>query len=142
MPTNWIKEVDRVNREKYQIPAGWETREQVAAALGCAVDRVEKMLEPGIRSGEFEKDTFPVWDDHKRHTVNKVCYRKAVADKPAAANPAASNTPNFEAIHAAIVRYPNYADHKIASNLYHRGVRSAHVAAVRAQMNSLTSGRP
>lgn len=80
--TNWKKKVDEINRSKFTVPAGWETREQVALSLECDPDRVDKLLKPGLDSGAFEKQMFPVWNDERRMTVQVVCYREKPEEAP------------------------------------------------------------
>lgn len=80
MKTNWKKKVDEINRSKFTVPTGWETREQVATSLECDPDRVDKLLKPGLESGAFEKQMFPVWNDERRMTVQVVCYREKPDD--------------------------------------------------------------
>lgn len=74
---NWTKTVATINREKFTIPDGWDTRDKVAEDLECAPDRVADLLKPGIQSGQIERQEFPVWDDARRMTVRVVCYRVA-----------------------------------------------------------------
>lgn len=73
--SKWLKTLNRINSNRFQIPAGWQTREQVAAELQCDPDRVADLLKPGLQSGDFERQDFPVWDSARRMTVRVVCYR-------------------------------------------------------------------
>jgi hypothetical protein len=124
---NWTKTVATINREKYTIPDGWDTRDKVAADLQCAPDRVADLLKPGIQSGQIERQDFPVWDDARRLTVRVTCYRVAGPDKVAQS----ATKPSADArIRAAIERYPHKTDREIAKNL--SGVTSQEVAAIRA----------
>ena len=140
---NWTKTVATINREKYTIPDGWDTREKVAADLQCAPDRVADLLKPGLQSGQIERQDFPVWDDARRLTVRVTCYRVATDGKvaPEATKPSGGGTKSsghrtkssVEArIRSAIERYPHRTNREIAKMLY--GVRSADVAAVRASL--------
>lgn len=75
MKHNWQKTVNEINRNRYSIPEGWDTKDQVATNLQCAPERVSDILKPGIQSGDIEKQDFPVWDDKRRMTVRISCYR-------------------------------------------------------------------
>jgi hypothetical protein len=59
---NWKSTVSRLNARTYAFPDGWDTRETIAAQLECSPDRVDTLLAPGLKSGEIEKQQFPVWD--------------------------------------------------------------------------------
>jgi hypothetical protein len=87
MRTNWKNVVTKINRKQYAWPAGWETREEVAEQLECSPERVSEILAPGIRSGDVEKGTFAVWDDHLNRKVMITGYRM---------RPAAGSTPTPE----------------------------------------------
>ena len=110
--TNWNRTVNEINRKKYVIPPGWDTREQVAESLQCAPDKVADLLKPGIQSGDIEKQEFPIWDDGRRMTVRVACYRVRGADAPAV-------VPTGDAadrVRAAIKRNPKHTDRQIAKN--------------------------
>ena len=64
-----------INASRYQIPVGWQTREQVAVELQCDPDRVADLLKPGLQSGDFERKDFPVWDSARRLAARVVCFR-------------------------------------------------------------------
>ena len=59
---NWKSTVSRLNARTYAFPDGWDTRETIAAQLECSPDRVDTLLAPGLKSGEIERQQFPVWD--------------------------------------------------------------------------------
>lgn len=122
---NWTKTVATINREKFTIPDGWDTRDKVAADLQCAPDRVADLLKPGIASGQIERQDFPVWDEARRMTVRVVCYR--VASIKAEAAPAAGSC----RITRALQRDPSKSDYQIAKN--HK-TTVGEVAKVRASL--------
>jgi hypothetical protein len=73
--TNWKATINVINRERFKIPEGWDTKEDVAKSLQCDPDRVADILKPGIAAGEIERAEFPTWDESRRMTVRVVCYR-------------------------------------------------------------------
>lgn len=136
MSNNWTKTVSKINKDRYQIPEGWDTREQVAENLQCAPDRVKDLLKPGIALGEIERQEFPVWDDCRRMTTRVTCYRTAVTSKKKE-NPSLSALTDTgrreQRIMAAISRYPKYTSASvIAHNLYKISARE--VSAVISKM--------
>lgn len=84
---NWKNFVEKQNEKLYVLPAGWDSREEVAAQLGCAPDRVNEHLRPGIQSRQVEVKVFPVWDKVAKRKVSTTAYRfievKQNATKPA-----------------------------------------------------------
>lgn len=74
---NWQKAINKINTERYCIPAGWDTKEQVAKNLECDPSRVNDLLKPGLDSGDIERKEFPVWDEKRRMAVRVQCYRLA-----------------------------------------------------------------
>lgn len=83
MKTNWLKTVSDINKTRYSIPEGWDTKEQVAASLQCAPDKVADLLKPGLQAGLIDKQSFSVWDESRRMAVPVTCYRvKATAKDP------------------------------------------------------------
>jgi hypothetical protein len=76
MRTNWKSTVAKLNRKTYAWPAGWSTREQVAEELECSPERVSEILAPGIRLGDIEKGSFPVWDERLQRKVMVIGYRE------------------------------------------------------------------
>lgn len=128
MKTDWTKTVNAINRSRYTIPEGWDTRDQVAESLQCDPDKVADILKPGVQSGEIERQEFPVWDDKRRLTTRVVCYRIA-GEKP----PVETGRPRlYERIAAAIARNPKKTNREIARNI--RGSSSGEVAKVRLAM--------
>lgn len=124
MKTNWKQTVSEINRKRYVIPAGWETRDQVAESLQCDPAKVGDLLKPGIQSGDIERQAFQVWDEGRRMAISVPCYR--IAGK--AAPEAGELSPADERIAASIRRNPSYPNAKIGSNLK---VPAAEVARVR-----------
>lgn len=138
MKNNWLKLVNRINSDKYVIPAGWDTREQVAKELQCDTDRVNDLLREGISAGLIERKEFPVWDHARRLTTRVVCYRETPTvngeKKPADTAKTPAQKPvvcdSLEAkIRRSIVAHPDWSDYRIAKN--HRGATSAMVKRLR-----------
>jgi len=138
MKTNWLKTVNEINRKRFTIPEGWETKDQVAENLQCDPDKVGDMLKPGLQSGDIERQEFPLWDEGRRMTVRVVCYRlagekSAAAPKPAARNAAASSVTSIEErIEAALAKYPKKSNYEIAHNI--KGCTSGLVGVVRGRL--------
>lgn len=132
MKTNWKRKVDEINRRRYTVPEGWETRDQVAESLECSPDRVDKLLKPGIDDGTFERKLFSVWDEARRMTIQIPCYR--MTDHKTPATKAQPPTNRFDdRIRASILRNPGYSDYQIAKNI--KGAVIADVARVRKSMS-------
>lgn len=75
--------VEQENRQKYRMPEGWDTREQVAKDLGCSVDRVNQLLAPAIQSGRIKVQNFQVWNERLKQRVTVRGYQEVkVAAKP------------------------------------------------------------
>mgnify|MGYP006935483787 CR=1 FL=1 len=126
MKTNWLAVTNRVNKERYKIPAGWETKEQVAESLQCDPSRVHDLLKAAITAGEVERQEFPTWDDNRRCTVRVACYRVA-GSKPQAET---KRNPSLEdKVRTSILRFPSYSDSRIADSF--KGLRAADVARIR-----------
>jgi hypothetical protein len=123
MKTNWKTKLNEVKRKRYTIPEGWETREQVAAQLECAPDRVDKLLKPGIDDGSFERRMFAVWDEARRMAVQVSCYRMAGGDVKPQGNSI------DDRIRACILRNPSKPNNRIAKNF--AGINSAYVQQIR-----------
>lgn len=116
MKNNWNKTVNEINRKRYVIPEGWDTREVVAEQLECAPDRVADLLKPGLQSGEIERQEFSVWDEARRLTTRVVCYRVASGKPPTMpAKPEPENR-EYARIRAGILRNPQFEDKRIARN--------------------------
>lgn len=128
MKTNWLAVTNRINKDRYRIPAGWETKEQVAESLQCDPGRVHELLRPAIASGEVERQEFSVWDDKRRCTVRVACYR-LLQSQPKVEMPRVKLDSLQERIAASIRRNPNHTNNQIAKNF--NGVCAADVAAVR-----------
>ena len=120
----WKKAVETVNAERFVIPDGWDTKEQIAQELQCSVDRVSDLLKPGLASGAFEAQDFQVWDAKRRMSVKTRCYRQ-VGSKPAK-----TAAGSFESrIKAAIAKYPNKNNSEIAKSF--KGANAALVRSLR-----------
>ena len=134
MKTNWLRITNRINAERFQVPDGWETREQVAESLQCAVDKVADILKAGIQAGDIERATFPVWSDSRRMAIPTTCYREARgSDAPQAQPDAKPSIP--QRIEEAIRRFPGHSNSEIAKRFHLKhGVKAATVAAIRAKM--------
>ena len=127
MKNNWTKTVNTINKNRFVIPDGWDTKEQVAESLECAPDRVSDLLKPGIQAGEIEQSTFPVWNEARRMSVRVTCYRVLGAAVPVAVQK--KDQSQDGRILASIRKNPSWANHRIAKSF--KGVTSAEVQAVR-----------
>jgi hypothetical protein len=117
MKNNWNRTVTEINRKRYVIPAGWDTREVVAESLECSPDRVADLLKPGIQSGEIERQEFSVWDDARRLTTRVVCYRVAGEKAQAKVAPEREvNALEVGRVKRALERNPDWNDQRIARN--------------------------
>lgn len=132
--SKWLKTINRINTSRFQIPAGWQTREQVAVELQCDPDRVADLLKPGLQSGDFERKDFPVWDSSRRMTVRVVCYRVCGGDdKPAPKAKAAPASETDEKIRQAIERNPSKDDRLISKAV---SAKIADVRRIRAELSA------
>ena len=132
--SKWLKTINRINTSRFQIPAGWQTREQVAVELQCDPDRVADLLKPGLQSGDFERKDFPVWDSARRMTVRVVCYRVGGdTEKPAPKAKAAPTNGVDEKIRQAIERNPSKDDRLISKAV---SAPIADVRRVRAELSA------
>lgn len=130
---NWAKTIAKINKERFTIPAGWDTREQVAKALQCDPDRVLDILKPGLASGEIERKEFSTWDEKRRMAVRVACFRVCGDEQPQApAN--AENGPQTldKRIAASIRKHPHKTDSEISDSF--KGARASDVAKVRKSM--------
>lgn len=127
MKTNWKQTVSEINRNRYVIPDGWWTREQVAESLECDPSKVVDLLKIGIQEGDIERKMFQVWDDARRMAISVHCYRDARNDKQQTNNLSQSD----ERIAASIRRNPHHPNWKIGSILK---VPAAEVSRVREMM--------
>lgn len=81
---NWKTTVSKLNEKHYAFPKDWDTREKIAQELECSTDRVDKLLAPGLKSGEIEKQQFPVWDTRLNRKMFVWGYRlRKETDEPA-----------------------------------------------------------
>lgn len=130
---NWAKTIAKINKERFTIPAGWDTREQVAKALQCDPDRVLDILKPGLASGEIERKEFATWDEKRGKAVRVPCFRVCGDGLPEpASKPQNVQQTLNERIAASIRRNPGHSDAKIADNF--RGIRAGDVAKIRKAM--------
>lgn len=131
---NWQKAIDKINIEKFRIPAGWDTKEKIAEELQCSPDRVHDLLKVGLASGAFESQEFPVWDAKRRMTVRMRCYRQKSDSSNSCAVNSRSNESMEQRIWEAILSHPEETDYAI-SRRFHR-CKASEVAAVRAKAKS------
>jgi cytochrome P450 len=131
--SKWLKTINRINSNRFQIPAGWQTREQVAVELQCDPDRVADLLKPGLQSGDFERKDFPVWDSARRMTVRVVCYRVCGEEKQSSKSKPALASDLDEKIRQAIERNPLKDDRLISKNT---SAPIADVRRVRAELSA------
>ena len=127
---NWQKAIDKINIEKYRVPAGWDTKEKIAIELQCAPERVHDLLRGGLASGVFEAQEFPVWDAKRRMTIRVKCYRQRQESDGPLAKP--QNNDLESKIKKAIKRHPRYTDYQIAKNV--RGSNTLMVKQVRTKL--------
>jgi hypothetical protein len=78
---NWKTTINKLNKQQYSFPAGWDTREEIAEQLDCSVERVAELLAPGLRSGQIERGSFPVWDERTGRKVMVTGYRERIDGK-------------------------------------------------------------
>jgi len=130
---NWAKTIAKINKERFTIPAGWDTREQVAKALQCDPDRVLDILRPGLASGEIERKEFATWDEKRRMAVRVACFRVCGDEQPETpAKPEKAPQTLNQRIAASIRKYPHKTDSEISDSF--KGARAADVAKVRKSM--------
>ncbi len=130
---NWQKAVDKINVQKFSIPAGWDTKDKIAAELQCSPERVHDLLKGGLASGAFETQEFPVWDMKRRMTIRVRCYRQKTDDgiSPAKEGVATKGQPKSleERILAAIERHKGKSNSYIAHRI--NGASASMVAQLR-----------
>lgn len=144
MKTNWLKLTNKINSERFQIPAGWETKEQVAESLQCSPDKVPDLLKPGLQTGDIERAEFPIWDEKRRMAVKVTCYREAVSEalpeplqyKPKGKPGRKTFGTLEERILAKIKENPHDSDAKIAKRFHRYNLKAADIAAVRKTYGS------
>jgi hypothetical protein len=124
MKNNWKKTIDQINAERFVVPPGWDTKDQVALSLECTPDKVNDMLKPGIASGDIERKEFSVWNSARRLTEKIVCYRLVTLEPP--------KETTEDKIRRAIMANPSKSNSDIAR--CYRGLIAADVAKVRASL--------
>jgi hypothetical protein len=136
MKNNWRKTIDTINAERFTIPEGWDTRDQVAISLECAPEKVLDLLKPGIASGEIERGEFSVWNMKRRQTEKVVCFRvvqQQESKKQQNVPDAPATQPTVEQrIIRALKAYPGLSDSAVARKL--NKVSTQQVAAVRKKV--------
>ena len=75
--------VEKRNAEIFKLPAGWDSREQVAKDLECAPERVHENLRHALNARDVESKVFRVWDKANKRIISVTAYRE-VAKKAAA----------------------------------------------------------
>ena len=137
MNNNWTKAISKINKARYMIPSGWDTKEQVAESLQCAPTRVAELLKPGLASGDVERQEFLTWDADRNHTARVACYRvienPAAKDKPKSVS-RPSPVSKLDRIKAAIKKWPGASNYSVARHL--SNTTAAEVAAARSQLKS------
>ena len=136
---NWKTTVAKLNARHYAFPAGWDTRETIADQLECSADRVDTLLAPGLKSGEIEKQQFPVWDQRLGRKVLVWGYRHRPAGAPAPAKKPSSPSA-LEALGPAVqsiaLRHPHLRPSEIREYLPKRlrsSCRAADIVAILAE---------
>lgn len=79
---NWKATVAKLNSKHFAFPSGWDTRDTIASQLECSPDRVDTLLGPGLKSGEIEKQQFPVWDARLGRKILVWGYRQKSTTTP------------------------------------------------------------
>lgn len=79
--SKWKTVVEKKNAEIYKLPAGWDTRDEVAAELGCSPERVVENLRPAMKAGEVEQKIFPVWCKDTKRILRVTAYRQVEVKK-------------------------------------------------------------
>lgn len=74
---NWKNYVAAQNAKTFVLPAGWDSREQIAEQLGCSPEKVREHLQPGIAAREIESRQFAVWDAELGRKIAVTAYRKS-----------------------------------------------------------------
>lgn len=142
MSNNWKKAVEKLNREKYRVPDGWDTKESVALQLGCTVDRVNEIIKPGLQSGDFERQDFLLWDERRGTTARTSCYRIVDrSSKPEIPTKIPTKCRDSGAFHAdsreariaaAILKHPDWTDLRVAKSF--KGATAGEVRGIRESM--------
>ena len=79
---NWKLLVEAQNKKTYVLPAGWDSRDDVAEQLECSAENVRVLLGPAIRNKTVEVQVFPVWDDITKKVVRVTAYRRRLPADP------------------------------------------------------------
>lgn len=124
---NWKTTVAKLNAKHYAFPAGWDTRDAIAEQLECSTDRVDTLLGPGLKSGEIEKQQFPVWDARLGRKVLVWGYRQRSAEAQAKTAPAQKDDVIDEAIRRTARNHPDFSPAQLQKYLPKR---------IRAQVNT------
>ena len=149
---NWKSTVSRLNARTYAFPDGWDTRETIAAQLECNSDRVDALLAPGLKSGEIEKQQFPVWDARlgRKNLVYGYRQRQGKSSPPPAPLPAKSKPSKppapvegipphlLERVTQTCLRYQGYSPAHIADRCRWSGEPRIHAPAIRALLDKLS----
>jgi hypothetical protein len=126
---NWKAAVAKLNSKHFAFPAGWDTRDTIAAQLECSPDRVDTLLGPGLKSGEIEKQQFPVWDSRLGRKVLVWGYRQKSASAPQAKAPDGI----AEIVKLAAKKHPGFTPSRLRDYLpkaIRRSVSKEQVAAI------------
>lgn len=131
---NWKTTVSKLNAKHYAFPAGWDDRDTIASQLDCSPDRVDTLLAPGLKSGEIEKQQFPVWDSRLGRKTLVWGYRQRPA-KPDAPN--AQSLPGIPAdllpkVREKIAKHPEKTAGSIRDLFSNRNRQRLSTAAIRA----------
>ncbi len=114
---NWKNTVSKLNTKHYSFPAGWDTRETIAEQLECSTDRVDTLLGPGLKSGEIEKQQFPVWDGRLNRKTLVWGYRVSPPRGGSGQNSPDAAGEYAEAIRATAARHPGKTPGQIVNRL-------------------------
>jgi hypothetical protein len=79
--TNWKNLVETNNAKTFVLPAGWDSRDDVAVQLECSPERVKFLLAPAIKGSSVEVKTFPVWDPTTKKVIRQIAYRRIPASE-------------------------------------------------------------
>lgn len=75
MKTNWKSIIEAQNSKVYVLPPGWDSKADVAEALGCSEDRVRILMAPGLKDRSVEKKDFQIWDKIGKRITRITAYR-------------------------------------------------------------------
>lgn len=74
---NWKTYIEKKNAKIFVLPAGWDSRDEVAEQLECSPDKVDDHLRPALKSGEILKQQFKVWDASLKKLSFVTAYKEA-----------------------------------------------------------------